>query len=170
MKTTLALVGGIVLSGALLASTAAPIQKLYVLHAKQAKITKSNGQYQIAMKTPVMSYFTDRPARAAGKVKPANFVAGWNKGNNSFAKDHPNAALVADIDFPNGKTEAMDNFVQLSNPVYSQKAGMMTMDVALLKKTDRLQTGVFDNVILFIDNACHGAYGGVGTISCGWGG
>ncbi len=42
---------------------------------------------------PNVLYFSDRPARKAGHISLANFVEMWNKGNDSFKADPPNATL-----------------------------------------------------------------------------
>ncbi len=42
---------------------------------------------------PNVIYFSDRPARKAGHISLANFVEMWNKGNDSFKADPPNATL-----------------------------------------------------------------------------
>lgn len=42
---------------------------------------------------PSVVYFTDRPARKAGHMTLANFFEMWDKGENSFESDPPNAVL-----------------------------------------------------------------------------
>ena len=37
--------------------------------------------------------FADRPVRAAGHVLTADFIKQWDEGNDSFAKDPPNATI-----------------------------------------------------------------------------
>ena len=37
--------------------------------------------------------FADRPVRAAGHVLTAHFIKEWDVGNDSFAKDPPNATI-----------------------------------------------------------------------------
>lgn len=44
---------------------------------------------------PLVIAFEDRPGRSAGHVTAAGFIEGWGLGENSFAADPPNAALIS---------------------------------------------------------------------------
>jgi hypothetical protein len=43
--------------------------------------------------SPVSIVCADRPVRAAGHVLTADFIKQWDEGNDSFAKDPPNATI-----------------------------------------------------------------------------
>lgn len=42
---------------------------------------------------PNVIYFSDRPARKAGHISLSDFVEMWDKGNDSYKADPPNAVL-----------------------------------------------------------------------------
>jgi len=42
---------------------------------------------------PNVVYFSDQPARKAGHISIEEFLESWNKGNNSFKEDPPNAVF-----------------------------------------------------------------------------
>ena len=75
---------------------------------------------------PNVVYFSDRPARKAGHISLANFVEMWNKGNDSFKADPPNATLSI-----LEKDGAKDVVVELMS--VEQKSGSVVFKVAVLE-------------------------------------
>src|SRR4029453_5727068 len=72
--------------------------------------------------------FADRPIRAAGHVLTADFIKQWDEGNDSFAKDPPNAT----ISVMNGDGSAVeDAVVVLKTPKLEGQT--LTFDVAVLE-------------------------------------
>jgi hypothetical protein len=87
-------------------------------------------------------YFTDRPVRQAGHVKTKDFMGMWSEGQDSFAKDPPNASLT--ILQPGGKST--DMVVTLSNP--QLKGNDLTYDYKTLQGEPPKESGA---AALFID-------------------
>jgi len=92
--------------------------------------------------SPATIYFTDRPVRDAGHVTTKDFMGMWNEGQDSFAKDPPNASLS--VLGPDGKVD--DLIVTLSNPKLRGKD--LTYDVHTIQGQPPKQSG---SVALFID-------------------
>jgi hypothetical protein len=67
------------------------IPSLAVLNAKGA--TLQGNKLTLTGITPNSIVFADRPVRAAGHVLTAHFIKEWDVGNDSFAKDPPNATI-----------------------------------------------------------------------------
>ena len=71
------------------------IQWLYMVTSEQASIKNNNGVMQIVM--PVDSSntvgFGDRPARIVQKMTIEDLATSWDKGEDSFTKDPPNAGM-----------------------------------------------------------------------------
>jgi hypothetical protein len=57
-----------------------------------------DGTMTLIKLAPATLYFSDRPERIVGHLSAQHFVDLWDKGENSFAEDPPNAVLA----FPNG--------------------------------------------------------------------
>ncbi len=54
----------------------------------------NDGTLTLTGLTPATVYFSDRPKRIVGHLSTADFVELWDKGENSFAEDPPNAVLA----------------------------------------------------------------------------
>ncbi len=63
--------------------------------------------------SPTTLFFSDRPERITGHQGTGIFVENWSDGNNSFASDPPNAALVI---LGDEDTEVAEIVVELKNP------------------------------------------------------
>jgi hypothetical protein len=101
--------------------------------------------------------FADRPVRAAGHVLTSEFIKQWDVGNNSFAKDPPNATIsVLDGDGASVK----DAVVVLKSP--KLEGDQLTFDVSVLEGDLANATGPTS---LFIDwFAARGGFGRVGVV------
>src|SRR5271166_2994380 len=58
-----------------------------------ASMTSDRGAITLQGLSPSTLYFADRPQREVGHMLSRQFVANWAAGDNSFAKDPPNAVL-----------------------------------------------------------------------------
>jgi hypothetical protein len=67
------------------------VQYMFVQNADN--INMSSEQLTLQKVSPTTIFFSDRPERIAGHMTTADFVDEWNKGENSFADDPPNAVL-----------------------------------------------------------------------------
>ena len=77
---------------------------------------------------PNVIYFTDRPDRVAGHLSLEKFVEMWDKGDDSFKADPPNATLSV-----LKKDGANNAVVDLISVV--QKSGSVIFKVAVLEGT-----------------------------------
>ena len=75
---------------------------------------------------PNVIYFSDRPARKAGHLSLEKFVEMWDKGDDSFKADPPNATLSV-----LKKDGAKNVVVELMNP--KVKAGSISFNVKVLQ-------------------------------------
>ena len=72
-------------------STNQMVPSLAVLNSKGA--TLQGNKLTLSGVSPNSIVFADRPVRAAGHVLTAHFIKEWDVGNDSFAKDPPNATI-----------------------------------------------------------------------------
>jgi hypothetical protein len=101
--------------------------------------------------------FADRPVRAAGHVLTSEFIKQWDVGNNSFAKDPPNATISV---MSSDGTSVKDAVVVLKSP--KLEGGQLTFDVSVLEGDLANATGPAS---LFIDwFAARGGFGRVGVV------
>jgi len=106
--------------------------------------------------------FADRPVRAAGHVLTSDFIKQWDEGNDSFAKDPPNAT----ISVLNSDGSAIeDAVVVLKKP--KLEGHDLTFEVAVLEGS---LTNADGPAALFIDwFAARGGFGHVGAVGgLGW--
>jgi hypothetical protein len=106
--------------------------------------------------------FADRPVRAAGHVLTSEFIKQWDEGNDSFAKDPPNAT----ISVLNSDGSAIeDAVVVLKKP--KLEGHDLTFEVAVLEGG---LTSADGPASLFIDwFAARGGFGRVGVAGgLGW--
>ena len=73
---------------------------LFILSAKEGKITKlGDNQYKLVIKKSnfheSVIAFSDRPYRIVKQLSMPQFISLWDKGENSFKDDPPNASLNA---------------------------------------------------------------------------
>ena len=67
------------------------VPSLAVLNSKGA--TLEGNRLTLVGVSPNSIVFADRPVRAAGHVLTSHFIKEWDVGNDSFAKDPPNATI-----------------------------------------------------------------------------
>jgi len=91
---------------------------------------------------PSVIYFSDRPARKAGHMSVSNFVEMWDKGDDSFKADPPNATLSVLT-----KDGAKNIVVELMS--VEQKGGSVVFKVAVL---EGMSPQTFNATAIFIDN------------------
>jgi len=92
---------------------------------------------------PNVIYFTDRPARKAGHLSLEKFVEMWDKGDDSFKADPPNATLSV-----LKKDGAKNVVVELMS--VEQKSGSVVFKVAVLEGESSL--GDFTAGSMFLDS------------------
>src|SRR4029453_8619837 len=127
------------------------IPSLAVLTAKGA--TLQGKKLTLTRIAPHSIVFADRPVRAAGHVLTAHFIKEWDVGNDSFAKDPPNATIS--VLSGDGAT-VKDAVVVLKAP--KLEGENLTFEVSVLEGHLSEATGA---AALFIDwFAVRGPYGG----------
>ncbi len=99
------------------------IEALFVQSA--GGMAYKDGRLTLEELSPTTLLFSDRPDRVTGHVPSEDFVNSWDKGDNSFASDPPNAVLS--IFHPD---EVTDIVVVLSAPALRE--GRLTYDVEIL--------------------------------------
>jgi hypothetical protein len=140
---------------------------LYVQHASSGTIEQENDAstaaiYKLTLNgiyNDTMS-FSDRPDRKVDQITTARYVYLWTKGQDSFAADPPNAALVMN---EAGGSEAIV-VVELLNPVYDSEKQTLVYDIVALDPKEGLLAfrssaslpDSFSQATLFIDNAMDG--------------
>lgn len=130
-----------------------PIPSLAVLNSKGA--TLEGNKLTLTGILPSSIVFSDRPYRAAGHVLTSKFIEEWDVGNNSFAKDPPNATISV---LGDDGTTVDDAVVVLKAPKI--EGDNLTFDVTVLEGD---LAGAKGSAALFIDwFAVHGGYGGYG--------
>jgi len=87
------------------------VPSLAVLNSKGA-ILQGN-KLTLSDVSPNSIVFADRPVRAAGHVLTSEFIKQWDVGNNSFAKDPPNATISV---MSSDGTSVNDAVVVLKSP------------------------------------------------------
>ncbi len=85
------------------------VQYMFVQNA--AGINMSSEQLTLQKVSQTTIFFSDRPERIAGHMTTADFVDEWNKGENSFADDPPNAVLSVF-----SEDNISDVVIELNNP------------------------------------------------------
>lgn len=132
------------------------INALFIQNSAAAKILPhetDSAKLKLVMQNvmPNVIWFADRPVRKSGVISIEQFIGNWNKGENSFAKNNPNAALSSDANKKDGKVVEVD-IVVLSNPLYDFKHKTLTYDIK--GDTSKLlhKAGSYRNVVVFIDS------------------
>ena len=111
---------------------------LYVISGTAASL---DGDKLTLNGVPNVLYFSDRPARKAGHMSVSNFIEMWDKGDDSFKTDPPNATLSVLT-----KDGAKNVVVELMS--VEQKGGSVVFKVAVL---DGASPAGFHNAALFLD-------------------
>lgn len=135
---------------------------LFVHTAEKAKIelvNKESKTYKITLKqtSPFVTYFSERPQRIVKTMPMEQFIKLWEKkGNNSFKEDAPNADFNGiQVGFLT-PDKPLNIVLQLSQPVYDNKKQTVVYTASPLDGSAATmpETGSFNSVILFIDDAC----------------
>jgi hypothetical protein len=98
---------------------------LFVQNAEGVSYDKAAGTLTLKDTGSLVTWFAERPARAAGHMVTSSFVKIWNEGADSFKSDPPNGNLSIIED---GKVSNV--VVELSNP--SLKGKDITYTVKIL--------------------------------------
>jgi len=143
-------------------TTAEKLNLLFVQTAEKGKIEKTDGGkyiltlYNVNEKT---IYFSDRPNRVTGQWDTSLYVSLWDKGENSFKDNPPNAAIQ--VEFGDGQSDV--TIIELLNPQYDETTDTLTYEIKYLvddngdlnyfnKYTDDEFPTNFKHVVLFIDD------------------
>jgi len=106
-------------------------------------ITSEGGTLILRDVTPSTLYFSDRPKRIVGHLATSEFVELWDKGDNSFEEDPPNAVLAF---LEPGNDVPEDAVIVISEPRLED--GRLSYSIESLEGTVPAQAGP---VTLFID-------------------
>ncbi len=123
-------------------------QFLFVQNARSGSF---DGERLTLDNSPPVIFFSDRPYRMFGQTSQEAFIAAWNRGPNSFAKDSPNAILSLI-----GGNHVDSFMVELSEPKYANGAFSYKVKVE-----DGTIPAKFEESSLFIDNNLWAAVGGL---------
>jgi hypothetical protein len=136
------------------------VPSLAVLNSGGA--TLAGGKLTMSGIAPNSIVFADRPVRSAGHVLTSEFIKQWDEGNDSFAKDPPNATISVMSSDGSAVTDAV---VILKSP--KLEGQNLTFDVAVLEGD---LAGANGPAALFIDwFAARGGFGRVGVVGgLGW--
>ena len=80
--------------------------------------------------------FSDRPDRIVSSVNTTNFIGNWSQGEDSFAADPPNAALVLDDEEQRQEVAV----IELYNPEYDLEANTLKYDISVENATSASAT------------------------------
>lgn len=124
------------------------VSALFVLIAESGTITplegSSDGEFEITLEgvTPSMTFFSDRPERAAGTVE-------LQEGLDliGFAEVPPNATLVAHETIGTAEQPVFE----LTDPVYDAPSGVVGFRGLLLDPQANVPEGDLSDLALFID-------------------
>lgn len=123
------------------ATTKTAPDMLYIQTANNAivkQLGKTTGSYQLTLTdvNPMVTYFSDRPARLVGQIGNATYLQTWNQGGKqSFNKDAPNA-VISGVAMVNGKGESVNIVMTLSNPTVNAKNHTITYTAKSLSSTE----------------------------------
>jgi hypothetical protein len=94
--------------------------------------------------------FSDRPERIVETVSTSDFVSNWTTGQNSFAVDAPNDALIVEnTETGNLETAIVDSF----NPLYDATTNTLTYTIRAENATSIDLPAEFEKTILVIDTS-----------------
>lgn len=99
------------------------IEALFVQTAHD--VSYDDGKLTLHTLAPTTLFFSDRPDRVTGHITSQEFVDSWDKGEDSFASNPPNAVLS--IFHPEGVSDVV---VELMNP--EMAGGDIAYDVVIL--------------------------------------
>lgn len=96
--------------------------------------------------------FSDRPDRIVETVDTSGIIGNWSIGEDSFAIDPPNAALVV-LDNSVATSEEDTSVLELFNPVYDEDDNTLTYDVRPDNSTAINLPDEFEQATMIIDSA-----------------
>lgn len=99
---------------------------LFVQNAEGITYDKASGVMTLKDSGSLVTWFSDRPVRAAGHIVTSSFVKIWDEGKDSFKKNPPNANLSII-----GGGKITNVVVELSNPTLKGKE--MSYNVKVLE-------------------------------------
>ncbi|MCX6994599.1 MAG: hypothetical protein NTY13_02005, partial [Chlamydiae bacterium] len=124
---------------------------LFVLRTDTGVITKTDEGYKLTLKgmDDKVLYFSERPVRKAGYITITQFMGNWDKGNDSFKANPPNAAIVhaALKTNENGIAQAIP--VELQNPEITAQG--WTFDLIDLDRVGVIE-GIYDKIAIYVDD------------------
>jgi hypothetical protein len=133
--------------------------RLFVVDAKSGWVVKeSENVWRLTLHQPQnVLWFTDRPARDSGFMKPSALQADWKK---LFAGAPPNGAVVA----PDGPAGKSPSAVKITEPRYNAKTSELSVlltklpgetenSIQWLEKLTRSRAGKNGHIVLFIDDS-----------------
>lgn len=132
---------------------------LFILHADSASIefaqnTSISGVLHLHDVNDTVSFFSERPNRRAGKLTLKRFLEHWNRGEDSFSLEPPNAGLVffSPSDSPSSRTAHYSEVsLTLENPRYNRSQDRLSFDVTLLSTANPIPADTLLEPTLFID-------------------
>jgi len=144
------------------ANESGEIQYLFAQSAENAEIAASSeGTWTLRLGGVDLDtiWFTDRPARDAGRISKERFVENWNAGADSFEADPPNA--VIEVRDASGKTSLVavtlvsmtqdgGDLVYRIRPLDIKDLGLALRGRAA-PALDEIPVGNFLSPVLFID-------------------
>jgi len=116
-------------------------ESMFVQQAHAAAV--NDGRLTLDRMTPATLYFSDRPHREVGHISNEDFLSMWDKGENSFASDPPNAVLAF---LKQGEGDPDDAVVVITDPQLGD--GSISYAIELLEGQLPASTGA---CTLFID-------------------
>ena len=128
---------------------------LVVINASAAKLDGTKLILSGVQKSSII--FADRPERAAGHVLTSDFVKSWDKGNDDFAKDPPNATVSV---LGSAANENKDVVVELTSA--KLEGNTLTFDVKILEGTI---AGADGPAAVFIDHWGYRWHGGAAFVA-----
>ena len=128
-------------------------ENLFVIQARSGKVEKVDNVYYFEMNDvqSKMVTFTDRPYRDASFIEMRDFIKIWDKGEDNFKSDPPNASVSAILsDSENG--EQVIHIIELDDPQYNEKEASLRFKVESIHSGLPLQEVKIEKVTLFIDD------------------
>jgi hypothetical protein len=126
------------------------------MDSDRANVVRVNGELRLSLPArTTLTWFTDRPARHAGRTNLLQWVGTWSA--VGFDTDPPNAAVLV----TDRQGRERTHVVTLSNP---RRAGSWVhIDIATVsagseagyRHADRVRPGAFTDVQVFIDDAAN---------------
>ena len=126
---------------------------LFVIQSKGGEIEKLDDEYYLKMidTNPKVIQFTDRPYHDASFIPLTSLLDIWDKGEDNFKVDPPNASLSALFtDKENGK-QAL-HIVEILDPQYDPKTKTLKFKMVSIHDQLPLNEVKIEKVALFIDH------------------